>query len=113
MTRKLSWSTAIPAILLPLSGCVTMGSQVVPVGKDTYQLSMTGVGFATQANTNIKALAAANDYCVRLGKRMIPKASGEAGVYGFSPRQDDLVFLCLDVNDPRYTDAKPVTTEQK
>lgn len=39
-----------------LVACVTVGSQVVPVGKDTYQISMTGVGFATQANTNIKAL---------------------------------------------------------
>jgi hypothetical protein len=44
-----------------LAACVTVGSNVVPVGKDTYQLSMTGIGFATQANTNIKALKAAND----------------------------------------------------
>jgi hypothetical protein len=28
---------------------------VVPMSKDTHHPSMTGVGFATQANTNIKA----------------------------------------------------------
>jgi hypothetical protein len=46
-------------VSVALGGCVTFGSDVVPVGKDTYQLSMTGVGFATQANTNINALKAA------------------------------------------------------
>ena len=92
------------------AGCVTTGSQVVPVGKDTYQMSMTGVGFATQANTNIKALKAANDYCDKLGKHMVPKSSTEAGVYGWSPRQDNLVFMCLDANDPRYLHPEPAPT---
>src|SRR3984885_11571616 len=68
-----------------LAGCVTVGSDVVPVGKDTYQLSMTGVGFATQANTNIKALKAANDYCSKMNKHMVPQHSAESGVYGWSP----------------------------
>jgi hypothetical protein len=31
-----------------VAGCVTVPSNVVPIGKDTYQLSMTGVGFAIQ-----------------------------------------------------------------
>jgi hypothetical protein len=94
------------------AGCVTAGSQVVPVGKDTYQMSMTGVGFATQANTNIKALKVANDYCDKLGKHMVPKTSTEAGVYGWSPRQDNLVFMCLDANDPRYLHPEPAQTAQ-
>jgi len=91
------------AIVTSIGGCATIGSEVVPVGKDTYQLSMTGVGFATQANTNIKALKAANDYCLKMNKRMVPKNSAESGVYGWSPRQDSLVFMCLDENDPGYT----------
>jgi hypothetical protein len=37
---------------------------------------MTGVGFATQANTNIKALKAANDYCNKLGKHMVEDIRG-------------------------------------
>lgn len=43
---------------------------VHPRIKDTYQLSMTGVGFATQANTSIKALQAANAYCDKLAKHI-------------------------------------------
>src|SRR5437016_11004903 len=53
------------AIVGSIGGCATIGSEVVSVGKDTYQRSMTGVGFATQANTNIKALKAANSTAKR------------------------------------------------
>jgi hypothetical protein len=85
-----------------LAGCATISSDVVPIGKDTYQLSMTGVGFATQANTNIKALKAANAYCDKLGKHMVSQHSEESGVYGFSPRQDQLVFKCVGDGDPGH-----------
>ena len=96
-----------------IAGCATIGSDVVPVGKDTYQMSMTGVGFATQANTNIKALKAANDYCNKMNKHMVPQHSAESGVYGWSPRQDSLVFKCVDANDPAYLRPEAQTTEQK
>lgn len=104
--------TALLAGVLLLCGCVTTGSKPLPVGKDTYQLSMTGVGFATQANTNMQALAAANQFCDGLGLHMVPKTSGESGVYGWSPRQDNLVFMCLKSDDPRYLNPTPATTEQ-
>jgi hypothetical protein len=94
------WSAL--AAMIAVGGCVTVPSNVVPIGKDTYQLSMTGVGFATQANTNIKALKAANEYCDKMGKHLVFQHSSESGVYGWSPRQDNLVFLCLDANDPAY-----------
>ena len=89
-----------------LTACVTVPSTVVPIGKDTYQLSMTGVGFATQANTNVKALQAANQYCEKLGKHLLFQRNAESSVYGWSPRQANLTFLCLDENDPDYTRAK-------
>lgn len=100
------------AAALLITGCVTTASKPVPVGKDTYQLSMTGVGFATQANTNMKALEAANAYCDSLGLHMVPKNSAESGVYGWSPRQDSLVFMCLTADDPRYVNAAPAHIEQ-
>jgi hypothetical protein len=100
------------AAFLLLAGCVTVGSKPVAVGKDTYQMSMTGVGFATQANTNIHALKAANDFCGTLNLHMVPKNSAESGVYGWSPRQDSLVFLCLPGDDPRYVDAAAMHIEQ-
>jgi hypothetical protein len=101
---------AICAIVVA-AGCVTVGSQPVPVGKDTYQLSMTGAGFATQANTNMKALHQAADFCSRLGLHMVPRNSSESGVYGWSPRQDSLVFMCLRSDDPRYVNAGAMRTE--
>jgi hypothetical protein len=100
MEDAMRYLVLFPLVLL--SGCVTVASQVVPIGKDTYQISMTGVGFATQANTNIKALAAANDYCTKMNKHLVFQHSDQSGVYGFSPRQDNLVFMCLDQNDPAY-----------
>jgi hypothetical protein len=94
----------VPLALLvaTLSSCATISSDVVPIGKDTYQLSMTGVGFATQGNTSVKALKAANAYCTKMNKHMVFQHSAQSGVYGFSPRQDNLVFMCLDENDPAY-----------
>jgi len=103
---------AVFAAVVLLAGCATVGSKPVPIGKDTYQLSMTGVGFATQANTNMKALAAAADFCSTLALHMVPKNSAESGVYGFSPRQDSLVFMCLSAEDPRYSDTPVMHIEQ-
>jgi hypothetical protein len=98
------WTAVV--VVLTLAGCVTVPSNIVPVGKDTYQLSMTGVGFATQANTNVKALQTANDYCNKMGKHLVSQRNAESGVYGFSPRQSNLTFLCLDANDPDYAHQK-------
>lgn len=101
----------ICAVAVTVMGCVTVGSQPVAVGKDTYQLSMTGVGFATQANTNMKALHQADEFCSRLGLHMVPRNSSESGVYGWSPRQDSLVFMCLRSDDPRYVNSGAMRTE--
>jgi hypothetical protein len=104
LSRRLRLSSVVAVIIV--AGCVTVPSNVVPVGKDTYQLSMTGVGFATQANTNVKALKTASDYCDKLGKHLVTQRNSESGVYGWSPRQSNLTFLCLDANDPDYTHGK-------
>jgi hypothetical protein len=103
-SRQLRLCAAISVVIV--AGCVTVPSNIVPVGKDTYQLSMTGVGLATQANTNVKALKAASDYCDKLGKHLVTQRNSESGVYGWSPRQSNLTFLCLDANDPDYVHGK-------
>jgi hypothetical protein len=105
MRTTLSMMIGVTAFTV-LAGCVTVPSTVVPIGKNTYQLSMTGVGFATQANTNVKALQAANLYCDKMGKHLVFQHNGEAGVYGWSPRQSNLTFLCLNADDPEYNHAK-------
>lgn len=109
---------SLVAAVTMLAGCATIASDVVPIGRDTYQISMTGVGFATQANTNIKALKAANAYCTKMNKHLVVQHSSESGVYGWSPRQDNLVFMCLKEDDPAYARVKvqrdpSVVVEQK
>lgn len=54
-----------------LVGCITAPSNVVSIGKDTYQISATGVGFSTQSAANIAALESASSYCANLGKKML------------------------------------------
>lgn len=78
-----------------IGGCVTVGSDIVPVGKDTYKLGMTGVGFATQSGTNMKALSAASEHCSKMGKKLEVQDNTESGVYGFVPRQSSLTFKCV------------------
>jgi len=103
---QLTAGQADSGLIPALAGCATVASDVVPIGRDTYQLSMTGVGFATQANTNIKALKAANAYCEKMNKHMEFQHNSESGVYGWSPRQDNLVFMCLNADDPEYARTK-------
>jgi hypothetical protein len=92
--------TATVTVTMP--GCVTVPSKIIEVGPDTYSLNMTGVGFATQGNTNIKALSFASAHCESLHKKLLVKQSTENGVYGWSPRQNQLTFQCLKADDPAY-----------
>ncbi len=94
-----------------LAGCATIGSRPVPIGRDTYQLSMTGVGFATQADTTMHALREAGAFCDSRGLKMVPARSAESGVYGWSPRQDSLIFMCLRPDDLRYQAPAPMSVE--
>ncbi len=96
---RLGWLLAAAAI----GGCATTGSGVIPVGKDTYRLSMTRVGNTTQATTNINSLIAANDYCDRLGKHLVYQRAADFVGHRLSARQYDVVFSCVDAQDPAYT----------
>jgi len=91
---------------LALAGCVSMGSDVVPIGRNTYQLKMTSVGFGSQTDTNAKALQSANAYCDELGKHLVFERNTESDPDRFNSRQSNLIFECLDENDPDYLRAK-------
>jgi hypothetical protein len=94
------------AAVAALAACVTVPSKIVSIGPDTYSLNMTGVGFATQGNTNIKALSEASAFCDSQGHRkLLVKTSAENGVYGWSPRQSMLTFQCLNADDPAYVQS--------
>lgn len=95
--------------VLALSGCVTTPSNVVSIGKDTYQISATSVGFSTQSAANMAALETASAHCAKLGKKMQLQQAAESGVYGFTPRRSDVVFKCLNEDDPAY--KQPAVTK--
>jgi hypothetical protein len=96
----------VVAVVAGLGACVTVPSKIVSIGPDTYSLNMTGVGFATQGNTNIKALSQASEFCEAQGhKKLLVKTSAENGVYGWSPRQSMLTFQCLSADNPAYVQS--------
>jgi hypothetical protein len=92
--------------IIALGGCVSMGSDVVPIGRNTYQLKMTSVGFGSQADTNAKALKMADSYCNELGKHLVFERNTESDADRFNSRKSNLIFECLDENDPDYQRAK-------
>jgi len=100
-----------------LGGCATAPPNVIPAGPDAYQLSVTGARFETQADTNLKALSAANDYCDKMGKHVMFRESTESGDHSWSPKQEDLTFVCMDSNDAAYMQVSvkldpPVVAQQ-
>ncbi len=87
----------IYAAALTLAACVTT-SEIVPAGKDSYMI--TGAARGTHSGEAIAALKAANAYCDKLGKHMTIR-SEETG-YSLDYRAMNLIFSCLDANDPEY-----------
>jgi hypothetical protein len=100
-----------------LSGCAVTSSDVVPAGTDAYRLSVTGARYETQADVNYRALLAANDYCDKTNKHMMFRQSTESSAHSWSPKQEDLTFVCMDEKDPAYMRASvehvpPVIAQQ-
>ncbi len=88
-----------------MAGCATTSPGVVPVGSDAYRLNVSGARYETQADVNYKALLAANDYCDKMSKHMMFRQSTESSEHTWSPKQEDLTFVCMDEKDPSYMRA--------
>jgi hypothetical protein len=93
------------AAVAALAGCAAAPSTIVPAGNDGYQLRVSGARFESQADTNIKALAIANEYCAKMGKNLLFRQSKESGERGWSEKQEDLTFVCSNANDPELVRA--------
>jgi hypothetical protein len=93
------------AAMAALAGCAASPSTIVPAGNDGYQLRVSGARFESQADTNIKALAIANEYCAKMGKNLLFRQSNESGERSWSAKQEDLIFVCSDANDPELVRA--------
>ena len=87
-----------------LVGCVSTRPEVAPMG-DAYHVHTTGARFDTQANTNFQALTVANEFCGSQNKQLMFRQSTETAAHAWSPKAEDLTFVCMDATDPSYMRA--------
>jgi hypothetical protein len=88
-----------------LSGCVANRPPVTSTGDDGYRVHTIGARYETQADTNFKALVVANEYCGTQGKQLMFRQSIETAPHAWSPKAEDLTFVCVDAKDPGYMNA--------
>jgi hypothetical protein len=113
--RNMQWMIGILASTL--AGCATAPAGVVPAGQDACHVSVFGARYETQADTNLKALRVAGEYCDKMAKHVMFRQSAEASQHAWSPKQEDLTFVCMDAKDPAYMRAAvehhpPVVAQQ-
>jgi hypothetical protein len=88
-----------------LCGCAATRPAVTPVADDSYHVRTTGARFESQADTNFKALVSANEFCGTQSKQLMFRQSTETAEHAWSPKAEDLVFVCIDAKDPGYMNA--------
>ncbi len=88
-----------------LAGCAGTPPKVAALGGNAYQLSVVGRPAASQADTNYQAIAAATDYCAQSGQQVLFRQSRESGEHAWSPKREELTFVCMSSNDPAYLHA--------
>jgi hypothetical protein len=103
-SRKSQWVFGVIASGA-MAGCASTPSGVVPAGQDAYHVSVVGARYETQTDTNLKALSVANQYCEQSGKHVMFRQSSETSEHAWSPKQEDLTFVCMDEKDPAYMRA--------
>jgi hypothetical protein len=102
--RKMQWTIGIVASAI-LAGCATAPAGIVPAGQDAYHVSVFGARYETQSDTNFKALKVASEYCDLMAKHVMFRQSTETSEHAWSPKQEDLTFVCMDARNPAYMRA--------
>lgn len=103
-SSKSQWVFGIVASAT-MAGCASTPAGVVSAGQDAYRVSVLGARYETQTDTNLKALGLADHYCDQLGKHVMFRQSTETSAHAWSPKQEDLTFVCMDAKDPSYMRA--------
>jgi hypothetical protein len=93
------------AAFAALVGCAATAPAVVPAGGDAFRVQVSGARYETQADTNLRALNVADAYCDKLAKHVMFRQSSESSEHSWSPKQEDLTFVCMDAKDPAYMRA--------
>jgi len=91
-----SWSLLA---IVAVAGCATAPQKIVPLGQDAFRVSVTAPSFARQADANHKALDAASTFCGQMGERLLFRESQESGTHSWSPKREDLTFVCARTED--------------
>ena len=95
---------AISALLcVILLGCRT--SSVIPIGKDTYTVSVMRCGLCEPVQS--AATEIADHYCATRGKQLQVKTIDGHNAQPWAPGTATVVFNCLSENDPEYKRAVP------
>ena len=81
------------------AGCAGAPQRVMPVGEDAFRVSAAAPRFGRQADANYKALSAAAAFCSQTGGRVLFRQSQESGVHSWSPKREDLTFVCTRSED--------------
>jgi hypothetical protein len=89
----------IASLALAAAGCVST-SEIVPAGKDSYMVTGASHGGASGGKEGAAALKAANAYCEKMGKHLQMRRTDTG--YSLNYASMNLVFSCLDANDPEY-----------
>lgn len=103
-SAKSQWAFGLMASAL-MAGCATTPNGVIPAGEDAYHVSVIGQRYETQTDANLKALGIAHQYCEQLGKHVMFRQSTESSEHAWSPKQEDLTFVCMDAKDAAYMRA--------
>lgn len=88
-----------------LAACAGAPPKVASLGENAYQLSAVGKPATSQSDTNFRAVVAATDYCAQMGQQVLFRQSHESGEHPWSPKREDLIFVCMSANDPAYLRA--------
>lgn len=92
-------------VVAALAGCAGAPPKVASLGDNAYQLSVVGKPATSQADTNYRAIVAATDYCAQSRQQVLFRQSQESGEHTWSPKREDLTFVCMSANDPAYLRA--------
>jgi hypothetical protein len=119
--RNMQWMIGIVTSAI-LTGCATapagiVPAGIVPAGQNAYHVRVVGARYETQSDTNFKALKVASVYCDLMAKHVMFRQSTETREHAWSPKQEDLTFVCMDARDPAYMRAAverapPVVAQQ-
>jgi len=83
-----------------LTSCATTSS-IAPYGKDSYILSVEDMwGGKSSGKLQVKAAQEASEYCAKQGKVMRVRNTSGQGVQGWTGTSSNLIFSCIDENDP-------------